>query len=152
MQFKVKKHCFPTYCTLLLLFYASPFWNASIFTKLIILRSEACSDWPAIHALWLTEYLTEMSRPFPYCDAVARVLARWHKNNETLYKWGICCIQWEKNDWFYCLITAFLRAALQSGRINITMSAFVIGETANNKYYSTLLKTCVWIVSGKFFK
>ncbi len=32
------------------------------------------------------------------------------------------------------------------------MSAFVIGETTNNKHYSTLLKTRVWIVSGKFFK
>ncbi len=25
-----------------------PFWNAPIFTKLIVLRSEVCSDWPAI--------------------------------------------------------------------------------------------------------
>ncbi len=30
-----------------------------------------------------------------------------------------------------------------SRRVNITMSAFVIGETTNNKYYSTLLKTHV---------
>ncbi len=36
--------------------------------------------------------------------------------------------------------------------LNITMSAFVIGETTNNKHYSTKLKTRVWIVSGKFFK
>ncbi len=32
------------------------------------------------------------------------------------------------------------------------MSAFVIREMTNNKHYSTLLKTCIWIVSGKFFK
>ncbi len=36
--------------------------------------------------------------------------------------------------------------------LNITMSAFVIGEKTNNKHYTTLLKTRVWIVSGKFFK
>ncbi len=37
-------------------------------------------------------------------------------------------------------------------RVNIIMSAFVIGETTNNKHYSILLKTSIWIVSGKFFK
>ncbi len=36
-----------------------------------------------------------------------------------------------------------------SRRINITMSAFVIGETTNNKRYSTLLKTHIWIVSSR---
>ncbi len=46
--------------------------------------------------------------------------------------------------------TVFLRVA--SRCVNITMSAFVIGETTNNKRYSTQLKTRVWIVSGKFFK
>ncbi len=39
-----------------------------------------------------------------------------------------------------------------SCRVNITMSAFVIGETKNNKRFSTLLKTHVWIISGKFFQ
>ncbi len=70
---RLKNTLFSTYCTLLLLLYAPPFWNESIFTKLIV-------------------------------------------------------------------------------KLNITMSAFVIGETTNNKRYSTLLKTRVWIVSGKFFK
>ncbi len=37
-------------------------------------------------------------------------------------------------------------------RVNITMSTFVIGETKNNKHYSTQLKTSVCIVNGKFFK
>ncbi len=36
--------------------------------------------------------------------------------------------------------------------LNITMSAFVIGETTNYKHYSTQLKTRIWVVSGKFFK
>ncbi len=35
--------------------------------------------------------------------------------------------------------------------VNIIMPAFVIVETPN-KHYSTLLKSHVWIVSGKFFK
>ncbi len=47
-----------------------------------------------------------------------------------------------------CLFTRRIASRL----VNITMSAFVIGETTNNKHYSTLLKTRVWIVSGKFFK
>ncbi len=33
--------------------------------------------------------------------------------------------------------------------VNITMSAFVIGETTNNKRYSTHLKTGVWIVRSR---
>ncbi len=37
-----KNTLFSTYCILLLLLYAP------IFTKLIVLRSEVCSDWPAI--------------------------------------------------------------------------------------------------------
>ncbi len=36
--------------------------------------------------------------------------------------------------------------------INISMSAFVIGEKTNNTHYSKLLKTRIWIDSGKFFK
>ncbi len=36
-----------------------------------------------------------------------------------------------------------------SRHVNITMSAFVIGETTNNKHYSTQLKARVWIVSGR---
>ncbi len=33
--------------------------------------------------------------------------------------------------------------------VNIIMSAFVIGETTNNKHYTTQLKTLVWIVSSR---
>ncbi len=43
----------------------------------------------------------------------------------------------------YCLFMR--RVALR--HVNITMSAFVIGETTNNKRYSTQLKTRVWIIS-----
>ncbi len=48
----------------------------------------------------------------------------------------------------YCLFTCHVA----SRRVNITTSAFVIGETTNNKHYSTLLKTRVLIVSSKSFK
>ncbi len=41
-----KNTLFSTYCTLLLLLYAPP-----SETKLIVLRSEACSDWPAIRCV-----------------------------------------------------------------------------------------------------
>ncbi len=69
------------------------------------------------------------------------------KNNKTHYKRGICCIQWGHNYCYelFCLFTCRVH-------INITMSVFVIGETTNNKHYSTLLKTHLWIVNGKFFK
>ncbi len=96
---------FSTYCTLLLLLYAPPF--LTIFTKLIVLRSEACSDWPAFVASsgdMITDY----------------------------------------ND-LYCLFTC----CVASRHVNITMSASVIGEMTNNKCYSTLLKTHVWIVSSR---
>ncbi len=54
---------FSTYCTLLLFLYALPFWNALIFTKLIVLRSEAFSDWPAIQ-----------------CVVIGRILQAWDRN------------------------------------------------------------------------
>ncbi len=45
----------------------------------------------------------------------------------------------------YCLFTH----RVASRRVNITMSAFVIRETTNNKRHSTLLKTHVWIVRSR---
>ncbi len=102
-------------------------------------------------ALWLAEYLkreTEMLRPLPYCDAVSRC-----DDTKTIkpiineaFVTSSGDIITDYND-LYGLFTH--RVALR--RVNITMSAFVIGETTN-KHYSTLLKTHVWIVSGKFFK
>ncbi len=76
MRFKVKKTpLFSTYCTLLLLLYAPPFWNSPIFTKIIVLRSEACSDWPAIQCVVIGRIPQAWDgnvTPLPYCDAVSR--------------------------------------------------------------------------------
>ncbi len=103
-------------------------------------------------ALWLAEYLkheTEMLRPLPYCDAMSR-----HDEIKTIkpiineaFVASIGDIIADYND-LYCLFTR----RVASRHVNINMSAFVIGATTNNKHYSTLLKTRVWIVSGKFFK
>ncbi len=100
-------------------------------------------------ALWLAEYLkreTEMLRPLPYCDAMS-----WRDDTKTIkpiineaFVASSGDIITDYND-LYCLFTH--RVALR--HVNITMSAFVIGETTNNKHYSTLLKTCIWIVSSR---
>ncbi len=103
-------------------------------------------------ALWLAKYLkreTEMLRPLPYCDAVS-----WCDETKTIkpiineaFVASSGDIITDYND-LYCFFT--LRVA--SRHVNITKSAFVIGERTNNKRYSTQLKTRAWIVSGKFFK
>ncbi len=102
--------------------------------------------------LWLAEYLkreTEMLRPLPYCDALSRCddtkTIKPIINEAFVASSGD--IFTDYND-LYCLFTR----CVASRHVNITMSAFVIGEMTNNKPYSTQLKTCVWIVSGKFFK
>ncbi len=97
-------------------------------------------DWPNTSSVWMKGYaLHRIVMPCPSATT---------KNNKSHYKWGICCIQWDIitdfND-LYCLI-------FMTYIVNITTSAFVIGETTTNKHYSTLLKTRVWIVSDKFFK
>ncbi len=90
-----------------------------------------------------------MLRPSPYCDAVSR-----RDDTKTIkpiineaFVASSGDIITDYND-LYCLFTSLVASRC----VNITMSAFVIGETTNNKHYSTLLKTHVWIVSGKFFK
>ncbi len=146
---RLKNTLFSTYCTLLLLLYAPPFWNASIFTKLIILRGEACSDWPAIRCVVIGRIPQAWDGklcPLPYCDAVF-----WRKTIQPIINEAFVASSGDiitDYDDLYCLFTR----RIASHRVNITMSAFVIGETKNNKRYSTLLKTHVWIVSGKFFK
>ncbi len=133
IRFKVIKPLFSTYCTVLLLLYVPPFWNESIFTKLIVLRSEAWSDWPAIQ-----------------CIVIGRIPQAWDKNIMPLtVLW--CRVSAQAfvessgdiitvyND-LYCLFTRC---------IAIAISAFVIGEKTNNKQYSTLLKTRVWIVRSR---
>ncbi len=79
-------------------------------------------------ALWLAEYLkrvTEMLHPSPYCDAVSR-----RDNTKTIkpiineaFVASSGDIITDYND-LYCLFTR--RVALR--HVNITMSAFVIGE------------------------
>ncbi len=97
-------------------------------------------------ALWLARYLKremEMLRPSAYCDAVSRLDET--KTIKPIINEAFVAssgdIFTDYND-LYCLFK----------HLNITMSAFVIGEMTNNKHYSTLLKTRIWIVSGKFFK
>ncbi len=122
---RLKHTLFFTYCTLLLLLYAPHFWNTSIFTKLIVRRSEACSDWPAIQ-----------------CIVIGQIPQAWDGNVTPL-----------------TVLFCHVNLLHPVGQLLIIMtytvfctSAFVIGETTNNKHYTTLLKTHVWIVSSKFFK
>ncbi len=151
LDLRFKNTLFSTYCTLLLLLYAPPFRNVPIFTKLIVLRSEVCSDWPAISALWLAEYLKRvMEMLLPY-HVVCYTVSRHDETktikptiNEAFVAFSEDIIT-DYND-SYCLFT---RCA--APRKHNTMSAFVIWEMPN-KHYSTLLKTRVWIVSSKFFK
>ncbi len=146
---RFKNTLFSTYCTLLLLLYAPPFWNVSIFTKLIILRSEVCSDWPAIQCIVIGRIPQSCDgNVTPLTMLWCRVPARRDQNNKTRYKRSICAFG-EDIRLIIMTHTVFLRVAPR--RVNNTMSAFVIVETPN-KHYSTLLKTRVWIVSSKFFK
>ncbi len=97
--------------------------------------------------LWLAEYLKremEMLRPLPYCDSVSRYddtkTIKPIINEAFVASSGDTITDY--ND-LYCLFTH----RVASRHVNITMIAFVIGETTNNKNYSTLLKTRVWILS-----
>ncbi len=139
-----KNILFSTYCTILLLLYAPPFWNVSIFTKLIVLRRCAL-DWPAIQCVvigWIPQACDGNVTPLTmlWCRVV------WYK---THYKRGIVAfsedIITDCND-SYGLFTHCTTPCKHN-----TMSEFVIVETPN-KQYSTLRKTRVWIVSSKFFK
>ncbi len=145
-----KNTLFSTYCTLLLLLYAPPFWNASTFTKLIVLRSEVCSDWPAIQCVVIGQIpqacVTEMLRPLPCCDAVSRcdeTKTIKPTINEAFVAFSEDIIT-DYNDSY----GLFTRCAASPKH---NTSASVIVETPN-KHCSTLLKTRVWIVSCKFFK
>ncbi len=66
----------------LLLLYAPPFWNASIFTKLIILRSKACSDpvrcdWPNTSSVWRKCYA-----PYHICKHTASPWQQYYSKNK----------------------------------------------------------------------
>ncbi len=141
MRFKVQKtNYFPhtvRYCCsyMLLLSETRQFLQSSLFWEARCALIGQLSS-----ALWLAEYLkreTKMLRPSPYCDALSR-------RDETKTIKPII------NEAFVAssgdIITDY------NDILSFTMSAFVIGETTNNKRYSTQLKTRVWIVSSKFFK
>ncbi len=144
---RLKNILFSTYCTLLLLLYAPPFWNSRFLQSSSFWEARRALIGQLSSALWLAEYLkceTEMLHPLPYCDAVSQCDKT--KTIKPIINEAFAAssgdIITDYND-LYCLYTR---------RVNITMSAFVIGETTNNKHYSTQLKTHVWIVTGKFFK
>ncbi len=113
---------------------------------------QSSSFWDARHALigqlssalWLAGYLkreTEMLRPLTYCDPMSRCdntkTIKPITNKAFVASCGNIITDYKD---LYCLFTF---------RVNITMSAFVIGETTNYKHYSTLLKTHVWFVSNR---
>ncbi len=153
MRFKVKKtHYFPHtvhYCcsSMLRLSETCRFLQSSSFWEARCALIGQLSS-----ALWLAKYLKremKILRPSPYCDVVSR--REYTQKKQQHYKPGIDAssgdIIADSND-LYCLFTCGI--ALR--RVNITMYAFVIGNTTNNKHYSTLLKTHVWIISDTFFK
>ncbi len=153
MRFKVQKtHYFPNtvhYCCscMLCLSETCQFLQSSSFWEARCALIGQLSS-----ALWLAEYLkreTETLRPSLYCDAVSRrdetKTIKPIINEAFVASSGDIITNY--ND-IYCHFTHHVA----SRRVNITMYAFVIRETINNKLYSTLLKTRVWIVSGKFFK
>ncbi len=80
-----------------------------------------------------------MLRPLPYCDAVYR--RHETKTIKPIINEAFVAssgdIITDYND-LYCLFTR-----VASRCVNITMSAFVIGETTNNLRYSTLWSTSV---------
>ncbi len=81
-----------------------------------------------------------MLRTSPYCDDVSRrdeTKTIKPITNEVFVASSGDIIT-DYND-LYCLFTR----RVASRHVNITMSAFVIGETTNKKHYSTLLKTRV---------
>ncbi len=101
-------------------------------------------DWPNTSSVRRKCYA-----PLPYCDAVSqRDETKTIKaiiNEAFVASSGDIFTDYNDLD---CLFTR----RVASCRVNITVSAFVIRETTNNKCYSTLLRTHIWIVSGKFFK
>ncbi len=90
-------------------------------------------------ALWLAEYLkreTEMLRPSPCCDAVSRRNDTKTINpiiNEAFVASSGDIIT-DYND-LHCLFTH----CIASRRVNLTISAFVIGETINTTLHCSKL-------------
>ncbi len=87
-----------------------------------------------------------MLRPSPYCDGVSRrdetKTIKPITNEAFVASSGDIITDYNDLD---CLFTRHVASRL----VNITMSAFVIGEKTNNKHYSTPLKTRVLIVRSR---
>ncbi len=127
-----------------------PFWNASIFTKLIVLRSEACSDWPAIQCIVIGRMPQAWDGnvpPLPYCEAVSQ-----RNNTKTIkpiineaFVASIGDIITDYND-LYCLFTRRIasRCIAPHKYYHVCISAW-----RNDKRYSTLLKTHVAFISSR---
>ncbi len=146
---RLKNTLFSTYCTLLLLLYAPPSETRRFLQSSSFWEARCALIGQLSSALWLAEYLkreTEMLCPSPYCNAVSR--RNKTKTIKPIINEAFVAssgdIITDYND-LYCLFTR----RVASCRVNITMSAFVIGEMTNNKHYSTLLKTRVWIVRSR---
>ncbi len=84
--------------------------------------------------------------PLPYCDAVSRCDDT--KTIKPIINKTFVASSGDKITDYNDLCCLFLRP-VTSRHVNITMSAFVIGEITNNKGYSTLLKTRIWIISSR---
>ncbi len=151
MRFKVKKtQLFSTYCTLLsiiAILKRGEFYKAHRSEKqgeLWLASYPVRCDWPNTSSVRRKYYA-------PHCIVMLFSRRDDTKTIKPIINEAFVAssgdIITDSND-LYCLF--MLRVA--SRRVNITMSAFVIRETTNNKHYSTQLKTRIWIVSGKFFK
>ncbi len=142
---------FYTYCTLLLLVYAPPYWNASIFIKLVILRSVVCSDLPAIWCVVIGQIPQACDgnvKPLPMVVMPCPSLF-------TVYGHGVTRLKPAINEAFVAFSEDIMTDYNDSYGLFMrciapykhnTMSAFVIVETPN-KHYSTLLKTHFWTIS-----
>ncbi len=73
------------------------------------------------------------------------VICKYYRCLVVIVMWHVCIASLLL---FFCTFYCYLYCLYQK----ITMFAFVIVKTTNNKHYSSQLKTRVWIVSGKFFK
>ncbi len=148
MWFKVKKHIIFHILYIIVAPLCSAFLKCASSYKahcskkravLWLASKPVCCDWP-----YTSSVRRKCYTPLPYCDIVSR-----HDDTKTIkpiinesFVASSGDIITYYND-LYCLFPR---------RVNITMSAFVIGETTNNKYYSTQLKTRIWIISGKLFE
>ncbi len=110
---------------------SSTFWEV----RCALIGYPVGCDWPNTSSVRRKCYA-----PSPYCDGVSRRDDTKTINpiiNEAFVASSGDIIT-DYNDLYHLFM-----CRVASRRVNITMSAFVIGETTNNKHYSTLLKTRV---------